>query len=394
MIIEAIIALLAGTLSFFSPCVLPIFPGYISFITGVSLEKLVKENEKAASRKILLSSLFFIGGFSLVFVLLGASASVIGVFLRSQMSILTKIAGIGIIIFGLHMTGILKIPYLYREKRIQQSHQNPGAVKSFLAGIFFSFGWTPCIGPVLAAILAWAAVADNFYKGILLLILYAIGLAIPFLLSALFLNYFMKYLRIISKHLHKIEISLGVILIALGILIFTNKLFIISASAGGISLDKYIPKSWVQLLTTKQKLNNEPPSKYTFELPDINGTRKSFSDLNGKIIIVNFWATWCPPCQDEMPELAKLYYKYSSQGLRIIGIAERSKPTAVKKFIEEKQIGYTIVFDEGEKIAERYGVFGLPATFIFDEKGNRIRTIDGYIEPKELDVLIASLINK
>lgn len=181
MLWETFIALVAGILSFFSPCVLPIFPGYISFITGTSLEHLLKENERSISQKVIISSIFFIIGFSLVFILLGASASFIGIFLRSRIWILTKIAGIGILVFGLHMTGIFKIQFLYRQKRIQQQYQQgPGAIKSFLAGIFFSFGWTPCIGPVLAAILAWAAVAENFHKGIALLISYAIGLAIPF----------------------------------------------------------------------------------------------------------------------------------------------------------------------------------------------------------------------
>ena len=390
MIVESFIALLAGILSFFSPCVLPIVPGYLSFITGISLEKLVKEDEKAASKKIIFSSIFFIVGFSLVFILLGASVSFIGVFLRSQMSYLTKIAGSGIIIFGLHMSGIFKIPFLYQEKRIQQDYQGPGAIKSFLAGIFFSFGWTPCIGPVLAAILAWAALAENFFKGIILLIFYSLGMAIPFILAAFFLKIFIKYLRPISKHLHKMEIALGIILIALGILIFSNNLSLLSSPLGGISFDKFIPESWIKTMSQEKKSNYFNKSKYDFELPDVNGTLKSLKIIDNTIIIVNFWATWCSPCQDEMPELELLYNKYKEKGLRIIGIAERSDVQSVKKFIQDKKIHYEIVIDEEEKVANEYGVFGLPTTYVFNAKGEKITTFDGYTEPKEIEAIIVS----
>lgn len=392
MLWEAFIALVAGVLSFFSPCVLPIFPGYVSFITGTGLEQLLKENEKAASRKVIFSSVFFITGFSLVFILLGASASFIGIFLRSKMWILTKIAGIGILVFGLHMIGIFKIPFLYREKRIQQHYQkSPGAIKSFLAGIFFSFGWTPCIGPVLAAILAWAAVAENFYKGIALLIFYATGLAVPFFLSALFLNVFIKYLRPLSRHLHKIEIALGIILIGLGILILFNRLDLLSSPAGGISLDRYIPESWAKRLSSENRSNSsEIDSKFDFALPDMQGNIKSLKDLGSTITIVNFWATWCPPCQEEMPGLSQLHNKYKDKGLNVIGIAERSDTETAKKFIQAKNINYEILFDKGEKVANKYGVFGLPATYIFNAQRKKIKTFDGYTEPKEIEALIAS----
>src|SRR4030042_6047763 len=250
MLIEIFIALLAGLFSFFSPCVLPIVPGYISFITGIGLEKLVDADEKKNSRRIIFSSLFFIAGFSLIFILLGASASIIGSFLQSHMSLISIIAGIGIIIFGLHMIGIFKITYLYREKKVHQEYKNPGFIRSFLAGLFFAFGWTPCIGPVLSAILTLAAVSENFTRGILLLSFYAVGLAIPFFLAAIFLKFFITYIRRISKHLRKIEIILGIILILIGILIASDRLFELSSRLSMINLDKIIPEKWAEQISS------------------------------------------------------------------------------------------------------------------------------------------------
>lgn len=394
MIIGILISLIVGFLSFFSPCVLPIFPGYISFITGVGLEHLVNNSNANASKKIIISSIFFILGFSLIFILLGASASAIGAFLQNHISIISIIAGIGIIILGLHMIGILKIPFLYQEKKFHKKTESPGIINSFLAGTFFAFGWTPCIGPVLATILALAAVSENLLKGITLLASYAAGLAIPFLLSAIFLKFFIKYLAYLGKHLKKIEIMLGIVLIILGILIATNKLFEISSSLASINLDKLVPKSWANKLVTtnlKPKINN-PTLEFT--LPDINGKTQNLNSIGAKIIIINFWATWCPPCQYEMPELESIYKKYKNKGVQIIGIAERSNIADIKKFIQDKKITYSILIDQNEKVADNYKIIGLPATFILNYKGENLALYDGYTPPEKLENLILQHLSK
>lgn len=394
MIFKLLISLIAGVFSFFSPCVLPIIPGYISFISGVSLEKLVEDKEEKASKKLLLSSLFFIIGFSLVFVLLGASASLVGSFLRSHMAIFTKIAGIGIIILGLHIAGIFKISFLYREKKLNRKLESPGIISSFLAGFFFAFGWTPCIGPVLAAILALAAIEENFYFSISLLSFYALGLAIPFFLTAFFIKSFLAKLKSLSKHLRKIEIALGIILIAAGILIFFNKVYIISSKASFINLDRIIPEDWAKKIANKNKeTENFQNNKYNFRLKDVSGRTIDLKDIQAKIVIINFWATWCPPCNYEMPELQALYNKYKDKNIEIIGIAERSQIEDIKKFITNKGITYLILLDNSEDVANKYGVFGLPATYIFSSTGELIKSFDGYIEPEEIEKVILPYLN-
>ena len=219
-----------GLLSFASPCVLPIVPGYLSFISGVSFDELQNSDNRAAvRRRILANSILFIVGFSVVFIALGASATAVGQFLHEQINIISKIAGVVIIVFGLHMVGVFKIPFLNYEKRIQTSSKPLGILGSFVVGLAFAFGWTPCIGPILATILAIASQQDTVGKGMILLTSYSLGLGIPFFLTGLSLTAFFNFFTKIKRHLHKIEVTGGVLLVAVGILIMTNYLTLISA---------------------------------------------------------------------------------------------------------------------------------------------------------------------
>lgn len=219
-----------GLLSFISPCVLPIVPGYLSFISGVSFEELKNsDNRSRVRRTIVINSLFFILGFSVIFVALGASATVVGRFLHDQIDLISKIAGVVIIIFGLHMIGIFKIPFLNYEKRFHTQGKKLGLLGSFLVGLAFAFGWTPCIGPILATILAIASQQDTVGSGILLLSAYSAGLGIPFLLAGLSLTAFYSVFAKLKMHLHRIEIVSGILLVVVGVLIMTNYLTIISA---------------------------------------------------------------------------------------------------------------------------------------------------------------------
>ncbi len=223
-------AFLFGILSFLSPCVLPLVPGYISFISGLSFEEL---RDVTGARKFLiktlLSSLFFVLGFSIVFVALGASATAIGKFLSDNMNVITKVAGVVIVLFGLHMTGILKIKFLNYEAKLKTSGKPLGLLSAFIIGFAFAFGWTPCIGPVLATILVLASQQETVKQGILLLSVYSLGLGIPFILTSLSINFFFKWFSKVRRYLNIVEIVSGVILILLGVLIFTNTLGIVSS---------------------------------------------------------------------------------------------------------------------------------------------------------------------
>jgi len=218
-------ALLAGFLSFVSPCVLPLIPAYISFISGVSLEELMSsENKGEATKKVAINSLFFILGFSLVFIALGASASFVGQFIASNKGLLEKIAAVIIIIFGIHLTGVFRIKWLDYEKKVDVKRKPMGVIGAFVMGLAFSFGWTPCIGPILGAILAMAAVQETVRRGMLLLVVYSLGLGIPFFLSGIFINLFFSAFGKIRRYFKLIEILSGVLLIVIGIFIFTGQL--------------------------------------------------------------------------------------------------------------------------------------------------------------------------
>ncbi|MCK4308394.1 MAG: cytochrome c biogenesis protein CcdA [Candidatus Atribacteria bacterium] len=217
-------AFLAGLLSFISPCVLPLVPGYISFISGISLEDI--ENKKQQNKNtIIISSLFFIIGFSLVFILLGATATLLGSFLLEKAFILKKVAGLIIIFFGIHMSGLYRIKFLDYEKRIYTNTRPVNIIVGpFLMGLAFAFGWTPCIGPILAGILVYAGTQETVSQGILLLSLYSAGLGIPFLLTALAINKFYLFSNKIKKHFKVMEIVGGALLILIGGLILTDNL--------------------------------------------------------------------------------------------------------------------------------------------------------------------------
>lgn len=222
------IAFVAGIVSFLSPCVLPLVPGYISMLSGASIEELKSDASSAILRRVFRNSLAFVAGFSLVFILLGASASWVGQFLRAHQTVFNLVAGIIVIIFGLHLTGLVKIPLLYREARLDTGAPRRGLGGAFLVGFAFAFGWTPCIGPILAAILAIAAQHETLYQGMFLLAVYSAGLAIPFLITSLGLSSFMRFYRGFRKHLQAVEVASGVLLVILGALMAFNKLTIIS----------------------------------------------------------------------------------------------------------------------------------------------------------------------
>ena len=227
--VNIVTAFAFGLLSFISPCVLPIVPGYISFISGVSFDEMQNTAHRSTvRRKIIAQCAAFILGFSLVFIALGASATAVGRFLHDQIGLISKVAGAIILIFGLHMTGIIKIPFLNYEKRFNSNTKPIGLLRASVVGMAFAFGWTPCIGPILAAILAIASQQETVWKGVTLLGFYSIGLGVPFLLTGLSMTLFYDVFKKLKRHLHKVEVTGGILLVVIGILIMTNYLTILS----------------------------------------------------------------------------------------------------------------------------------------------------------------------
>ncbi|HEY6767013.1 MAG TPA: cytochrome c biogenesis protein CcdA [Candidatus Sulfotelmatobacter sp.] len=222
-----IAAFFAGLISFLSPCVLPLVPGYVSLISGVGVDEL-KSSDGQLMRRVMVNSVGFILGFTLVFVALGAAATEIGQVLGVYKHTLSRVAGVVIILFGLHLTGIFKIKALYMDARLHSLKGSSTPVGAFVIGFAFAFGWTPCLGPILTAILTIAGEQDTLVKGILLLAVYSLGLAVPFLLTSLGIEKFLKFYSRFRSHMHALEVASGGLLIALGVLLVLGRFTLIS----------------------------------------------------------------------------------------------------------------------------------------------------------------------
>ena len=214
-------AAVAGVLSFLSPCVLPLVPPYLTFIAGTTIEDIVDEGAARARRDVLLAAVLFVAGFSTVFVALGATASVFGQFVRANLHVLSLLAGVAIIGMGLHFLGVFKPHFLYREKRMEVE-KPVGLWGAYVMGLAFAFGWTPCIGPILAAILAVASSEDTVARGAGLLAVYSLGLGVPFLAAALAIEPFMNFIKKFRAHFGKVEKIVGVALVATGVAFMTG----------------------------------------------------------------------------------------------------------------------------------------------------------------------------
>lgn len=392
------IALLAGFLSFASPCVLPIVPGYLTFITGMSFEELTGHHGRSQLVVgALMKSLPFVLGFSLVFIALGASASAVGAMLRANLGVMKTIAGLGIIILGLHLAGIVRIPALLQERRVNGEPAAPGVGRAFVAGILFAFGWTPCVGPILAGILAMAATAETLNRGVLLLASYSLGLGIPFILSAAFLNGFLSLFKGVKSYLRQVEVASGLLLVLVGGLIFTDKLSIISSRLTFLNPEELLvseaPPSSVQPSVAEAKeQSGDPYGSYDFSLTSIDGEPVKLSDYQGKVVLVNFWATWCGPCVVETPSLVRMYNKYKSKGFAVIGVALQSEEDGVKEFIKRYRVPYAVARDTSSEIGLRYQVFALPSSFLFSPEGKVKRAFTGFVAEETLEKELQKLL--
>jgi cytochrome c-type biogenesis protein len=232
-----VVAFTAGLFSFLSPCVLPLFPSYLSFVTGMSVADLQADLTAAARRRVLVHSLAFVVGFSLVFVSLGASFSAAGQILLDYRDVIRRVGGVLIVIFGLYIAGLLNFGPFSRTKQWQLREKPAGYVGSFIVGLTFAIGWTPCVGPILGAILSLAGTAETVGRGVGLLVAYSAGLGVPFLLSAVALGVFLKFFKRYRPFIPIVERGAGVILVVVGALVFTNYYLVLNAWAIALTPD-------------------------------------------------------------------------------------------------------------------------------------------------------------
>jgi cytochrome c-type biogenesis protein len=438
----ALLVFVAGLISFLSPCVLPLVPGYVSMLSGVGVDQL-KEGQ-GSTGKLLSSASAFVIGFSAVFITMGATASAVGQFLLKNRNLLAPIAGALIILFGLHLIGwlikisvrigvilgialvaigtlllfrtgatlILKPVHFYaasmiflfgpsltrwlnRDVHLRNVGGNqPGMVSGFLLGFAFALGWTPCIGPILTTVLAIAATREKVMEGVILLTLYSAGLAIPFLLTAVGIGRFMKFYQKFRRHLHTVEVFSGVLLLVIGGLIFANGLTVVSGHIQGLNpevwIDKWLPHTSDTAAASAENLQPEPD--VTFK--NLQGGNVPLSSLKGKVVLLNFWATWCEPCRSEIPLLIALQDKYSSKGFTMLGASmDEDGIKAVDPFVHNTQFNvggkprlmdYPIVLGTDDIGAKFGGLLGMPTSFLISRDGKIVKRYIGVVSESQI----------
>ncbi|TAH72884.1 MAG: redoxin domain-containing protein [Anaerolineaceae bacterium] len=433
--ISYILVFIEGLLSFLSPCVIPLIPIYMSYLAG-NAKQINEEGQITYKRAtVFLHTVFFVLGVSFAFFLLGMAFTALGTFFKTNQLLFTRIGGILIIAFGLYQLDLLDFNFLKKERKIRLNigNRNMNPLAAFIMGFTFSFAWTPCVGPALSSVLILASGAKSAWIGNLLVLLYAAGFIIPFLLLGLFTTQVLNFLKTRQKLLkYTVKIG-GVILIIIGIMTFTGWM-------NGIS--KYLNKV-SQPFGTKQEQqdedetidnnddsnnldnndtigdvpsdnNNDPQdadntsntsendskvedqAKPTekevfpaidFTLIDQYGDEHTLSDYKGKVVFLNFWATWCPPCIKEMPDIEKIYSEYgkNQEDVIILGVANPSSDEfpnnadgskdEVIAFLDDNGYTFPVVFDETGVLLRNYYINAFPTTFLIDKDGN----IYGYV---------------
>jgi len=368
-----IIAFAGGLLSFLSPCVLPLVPGYISLMSGVSIDHLKGEGASGSRKAVIANSLAFNAGLSVIFLALGGTAGLVGATIINNVWV-RVIGGAVIIIFGLHLIGLLKIKYLYKDTR-QFSNEKPhGMLGSLTLGIAFAAGWTPCIGPILGGIIGLAATSGGWKGGLILSAFYSAGLAVPFLVTGLAINQFLGFYAKFRRHLHKVEVVSGIILILIGMLVMSNRVTWLASSR----LAAIVPN--LESLLHWNGSEPPPPPKAPEQAyapaPDVQFTKLDGStfrlkDLKGRVVLLNFWATWCVPCRNEIPSLSAMQQDLDGRGLSVIGVSYDDTADLVQEFQKDIPQTYQIVLG-GREVGSELPASPLPTTYVIDRQG-RIR---------------------
>ncbi|HEX7314808.1 MAG TPA: cytochrome c biogenesis protein CcdA [Pyrinomonadaceae bacterium] len=403
--ITILIAFAAGILSFLTPCVLPLVPGYISLISGVSVEHLKGEgggSRASARRAVIINSLAFNAGVSLIFVLLGATAGWIGNVLFSTWWVRVG-GGLVIFLFGLQMMGVLKIGALYRDTRKFSEDKPSGPLGAALLGVAFAAGWTPCIGPILGGIIGLAATSGGWKSGLILSLFYAAGLAIPFLVVGLVMNAFLGFYARFRRHLHKVEVASGVLLMLIGVLVATNSLTWLSSTLARVmpfNSESFVAQTPpAPVPTVQQGATNAPPNTSAAEpAPDVDlkttdGKPLKVSDLRGQVVLLNFWATWCVPCRSEIPSLNEMQRDLAGRGFKVLGVTTNDSADLVRDYQKEVKQDYIVAIgDDG--VAIKYSVGVLPTTFIIDRQGRIRHKVIGEKSRAQFEALITPLLDE
>lgn len=428
--ISAVTVFLQGLLSFFSPCVLPLLPLYIGYLSGGTAVKGEDGRMHYKQSKVLLHTVFFVTGVSFAFFLLGLGVSAVGGFFHSYQAMFARTGGILVMLFGLYQMGIFGISSVLGKEhrlpfRLDRFAMSP--VTALLMGFTFSFAWTPCVGPALTSVLLMAASAATKAQGFVLIGVYTMGFVLPFLFVGLFTTQLLelfKKCRGVVQYTVKIG---GILMVLMGILMFTGKMndvtgYLSRISGTQVSQTESMEESTVpekaeadneggstepgtggSESTTAEEASGETAADarpvipaVDFELEDQYGNIHRLEDYRGKTIFLNFWATWCLPCKAEMPDIQKLYEKSSTEGedaVIVLGVAapnmgQEGSEEEIAAFMEEKGYTYPVLMDtEGELFAS-YGIMSFPTTFMIDRDGNVFGYVSGMLSADMMDSIV------
>ncbi|HBF3688964.1 TPA: cytochrome c biogenesis protein/redoxin [Clostridioides difficile] len=422
--VNLFLVFIEGIVSFFSPCILPILPIYLSILSNSSVENLKEGKTSFIGSSLFKNTIFFALGISTTFFILGSSVKVLSMFFNENKDLIMFIGGIIIIIMGLFYMGIIKSSILNREKRFNVKFKEMKAITAFILGFTFSFGWTPCIGPILASVLVMVSSSSNHLSANLLIAVYTIGFILPFIITAMFYSKLFKTIDKIKSNMEIIKKIGGIILIVSGILMMVN---------GFGSISKHFNTSQNSKIESKQEENKRENSTDKEENPDGNDSQKDsnndnndkgsndedriksidftltdqygkthkLSDYEGKVVFLNFWATWCPPCKEEMPYIEQLYkdYNKNNDDVVILGVAspnlgrEGSREHVVN-FLKDQGYTFPVVLDEDGALAYQYGINAFPTTFIIDKEGYVTQYIPGAMDKATMASFIENQRNK
>ena len=388
--INFILVFIEGLVSFLSPCVLPILPIYLSMLSNSSIEDLNKGSFTKSS--LFRNTLLFTLGISTTFFILGSSVNVLSSFFNNYKYIIMITGGVITIIMGLFYMDIIKSSLLNREKRFNLESKEMNIWTSFLLGFTFSFGWTPCIGPILASVLLMSVSTDKAIISYLLIGIYTLGFIIPFLLVSLFYNKLIKSIETLKTNMTKIKKIGGIILIISGVIMIGNGI----KDKNELDYIKSKANSESRQSSESDIIEEEEYIKaLDFDLKDQYGNSHKLSDYRGKTIFLNFWATWCPPCRAEMPHIEELYKEYNenSEDVIILGIAspdfgQEGDQGHIESFLKENNYTFPVMFDDGGLLSFEYGLNSLPSTLIINGDGYITKYVPGAMNKSTMKSLI------
>lgn len=396
--VPALTVFFQGLLSFFSPCVLPLIPLYIGYLSGGTGKRGADGKIHYQKSKVMIHTLCFVIGVSFAFFALGFGVSALGSFLNKNQMLFARIGGVIIVLFGFYQLGVFGNSRVLGKERRLPFHLDKLAMSPLTAlimGFTFSFAWTPCVGPALTSVLLMAASANTKVMGFVLIGVYTVGFVLPFLAVGLFTTTLLEFFK---SHMNVVKYTVkvgGALMILMGVLMFTGKMnaftgYLSGGTNANLESQEETEKESEDASEDKEE-NKEEESKETvvpaidFTLKDQFGNEHTLSDYKGKTVFLNFWATWCGPCRSEMPDIQKLYETYETEGdnaVIILGVAapglgQEKDEAGIKAFLDENGYTYPTLMDTTGDLFSEYGISSFPTTFMIDREGNVFGYVSG-----------------